>query len=438
MDISVFGLGYVGCVTSACLADDGHNIIGVDINPYKVDQVINAKSPIIEPGLDEIIRENVKNGRLTATTHIDHAINNSTVSLICVGTPSRSNGSINTQYIENVSAEIGSALANKSEYHVVVIRSTVLPGLIQDCVIPILENSSNKNAGIDFGLCVNPEFLREGSALKDYYNPGFVMIGSIDKRSGDIVESLYQAIEAPLVRTNIDTAEIVKYVSNAFHALKITFANEIGNICKAHGIDGQEVMEIICLDEQLNISPAYLKSGFAFGGSCLPKDLRALLHRANQLEQDSQLLSAILPSNQLQIERGAALIKKSGFKKVGILGLSFKAGTDDVRESPIITMVESLVKDDYEIKIYDENLIINGLIGSNKNFLEQEHPDIIDLMSPSLKDVINKSDVIVITNGSETYQQVHHLIDNNQILIDLVGIAKNHPYSEGKYHGICW
>ena len=340
MRISVFGLGYVGCVSAACLANDGHEVIGVDVNPQKVEAVQAGRSPIIEPGLDELIEEAVKAEKLQATLDSRLAVHNSNISLICVGTPSNGNGSLKLDYVENVSREIGAALSDKQDYHVVVMRSTVLPGTVEDRLIPILEQHSDKSAGADFGASMNPEFLRESSAIQDYYHPSHIVIGELDRRSGDVVEQMYAAVEAPVVRTPIQTAEMLKYANNAFHALKVAFANEIGNLCKAQGIDGRDVMEIFCQDEQLNISPAYLRPGYAFGGSCLPKDLRALLYRAKERDLECQVLNAFVASNQSQVERGIQLVERTGRKKVGVLGLSFKSGTDDVRESPVVPLVE--------------------------------------------------------------------------------------------------
>lgn len=437
MKVSIFGLGYVGCVSAACLAQDGHDVIGVDVNPHKVELINAGQSPIVEPGLDELLSSLVQSGKLRASLDSRVAVNNSQISLICVGTPSNSNGSLDLRYMENVCREIGLALADKQTYHVVVVRSTVLPGTVQEKIVPLLEQYSNRKAGIDFGVCMNPEFMREGSAIKDYYHPSFIIIGELEQISGDAVEELYHTIEAPLIRTNIQTAEMVKYVSNAFHALKVVFANEIGNLCKIHNIDGQEIMDIFGQDRRLNISTAYLKPGFSFGGSCLPKDMRALLYRAKERDLELPVLSNVLLSNQRQTERGIALIENTGRKKVGVLGLSFKAGTDDVRESPTVTLVETLVGRGYQVRIYDDKLELSRLIGANKSFLEQELPHITSLMCASLNRLIEQSEVIVLANASPSFYQISKLIQPNQILIDLVGIAKDNNI-QGVYKGICW
>ncbi len=376
MRVSIFGLGYVGCVSAACLARDGHEVIGVDVNPVKVASIAAGKSPIIEPGLDELMRDMVRSGQLRASIDAQRAVRDTDISLICVGTPSNPNGSLNTRYVESVCQEIGLAINHKREYHTVVVRSTVLPGTVNEKVVPILEEFSGRRAGDDFGVTMNPEFLREGSAISDYYDPSFIVIGQYNERSGDAVQELYSSINAQLIRTSIKTAEMMKYANNSFHALKISFANEIGNICKAHGIDGRDVMEIICQDSRLNISPVYMKPGFAFGGSCLPKDLRALLYRTKERDIDSPLLSSIMASNQRQIERGIQMVEKAGGKSVGILGLSFKAGTDDVRESSIVPLIETLVGRGYKVSVYDETVDLPRLIGANRSYVEEALPHI--------------------------------------------------------------
>ena len=343
MKISVFGLGYVGCVSAACMANDGNTVVGVDVNPSKVAAIAAGRSPIIEPGLDELLEKAVKNGKLCATQNAGEAVDNTDVSMICVGTPSNGNGSLKLDYVERVCEEIGQALAAKESYHTVVIRSTVLPGTVRNVVQPILEEHSGKQAGRDFGLVMNPEFLRESSAIRDYYNPSLIVIGQLDDQSGEVVSSLYESIDAEEVRLDLEAAEMVKYVNNAFHAMKVVFANEVGNLAKAHGIDGRTIMDVVCRDKRLNISPAYLIPGNAFGGSCLPKDVRALGYRAKEFDVETPLLSSLLPSNRLQIEKSIQMVEEAGGRKIAVLGLSFKAGTDDVRESPTIVLIETLV-----------------------------------------------------------------------------------------------
>ena len=329
--LSVFGLGYVGCVSAACLAEAGNEVIGVDVNSTKVEIINAGKSPIIEDGINELIANVVKSGRLLATSDSARAIRDSDLSLVCVGTPSNQNGSLDLRHVEQVCREIGQALKTKKQRHAVVIRSTMLPGTIQNTVVPALEESSEKKAVTDFGICINPEFLREGSSLKDYHSPPFTLIGADDEQTISAVRGLYANINAPVFVTSLKTAEMVKYVCNCFHALKVSFANEIGNVCKALEIDSHEVMHVFCQDTKLNLSPYYLKPGFAFGGSCLPKDLRAINYKAKELDVEVPVLSAILPSNRLQIERAVEMVVRSGKKRVGVLGFSFKAGTDDLR-----------------------------------------------------------------------------------------------------------
>lgn len=438
MKISIFGLGYVGCVSAACLANDGHQVTGVDVSQYKVDSIIAGKSPIIERGLDELIKKQIESGTLCATTDGQKAVLQSDLSLICVGTPSASNGSLNTGYVEKVCAEIGAALAKKSDYHVVVIRSTVLPTTVQNKLIPILEESSGLRAGVDFGVCMNPEFLREGSAIKDYYRPSYIVIGSIDKKSAEIMEKVYVAVDSPVIHTTLQTAEMVKYASNAFHAVKVSFANEIGNLSKAFGIDGREVMGILVQDHQLNISPTYLRPGFAFGGSCLPKDLRAILYAAKDQDIEVPMLGATLESNEQQIQRGVELIQKTGQHKVGVLGLSFKAGTDDIRESPVVSMVETLIGKGYEVRIYDDVVKPEMLHGANRAFYERRLSHIAAIICPSIEEVMQEAEVLVVTNGSPTFQDLPHKLLPHQTLIDLAGVINKNGTLRGNYEGICW
>jgi GDP-mannose 6-dehydrogenase len=438
MRISIFGLGYVGCVSAACLAREGHTIIGVDVNAQKVELVGSGRSPIVEAGLEELLGDAVQSGQLQVTLNGAAAVHNSDMSLICVGTPSNDNGSLNLRYVENVCREIGLALAAMREYHVVVVRSTVLPGTTSERLIPLLEQYADKQAGVDFGVCMNPEFLREGSALQDYDHPSQIVIGELDRRSGDMVEHMYQGADVPIARTHIRTAEMLKYVNNAFHAVKVVFANEIGNLSKAFGIDGQEVMEIFCQDRRLNLSSAYLKPGFAFGGSCLPKDLRALLYRAKEQDVESLLLSTLLHSNYRQIQRGIELIENAGRKKVGVLGLSFKAGTDDMRESPVVPLIETLVGRGYQVSVYDETVDLVRLMGANKAFLERELPHIASLMRSTIDEVVAQTEVVVLTNGSAAFRRVPQLIREDQVLVDLSGIARGNSETRGVYEGVCW
>lgn len=437
MKLSVFGLGYVGCVSAACLADNGHEVIGVDVNPTKVEIINSGNSPIVENGVNELIARVVGAGRLQATTDSERAIRDSDLSLVCVGTPSNQNGSLDLRHVEQVCREIGSALSAKNERHAVVIRSTMLPGTVQNTVVRVLEETSGKKAVTDFGICINPEFLREGSSLKDYYAPPFTLIGADDENTISAVRSLYENINAPVFITSLKTAEMVKYVCNCFHALKVSFANEIGNICKALEIDSHEVMHVFCQDTKLNLSPYYLKPGFAFGGSCLPKDLRAINYKAKELDVEVPVLSAILPSNRLQIERAIEMVRQSGKKRVGVLGFSFKAGTDDLRESPMVTLIESLIGKGYELAIYDRDVSLARLVGANKEYIEREIPHISKLMRDTIDAVLADSDIVIIGNQAQEFRRIAERLRGDQQLIDLVRVFDGRTSSEN-YQGICW
>jgi len=437
MKISIFGLGYVGAVSAGCLANEGHQIIGVDPVQTKIDLINQGRTPIIEKEIGEIIENAVKAERLHATTNAEEAIENTQLSFICVGTPSQSNGNLDLKYVRRVCERVGLAFKNKKNRHVVVIRSTILPGTMRNVVIPIIEESSGKTAGNDFGVCNNPEFLREGTAVYDFYNPPKTVIGETDTLSGDLLASLYDKMDAPLIRTDLETAEMIKYVDNVWHALKIGFANEIGNTCKGLGIDGHRVMEIFCQDTKLNISSSYLKPGFAFGGSCLPKDLRALAYKARNLDLDLPILNAILPSNKRQIERGIQMVIEKGNKKVGILGFSFKAGTDDLRESPIVEVIERLIGKGYDLRLYDRNVNLASLVGANRDYILNHIPHISKLMVESLDEALSHADTLVIGNGDPEFQTILDQVNPEQLVVDLVRIADAQS-GDGKYDGICW
>jgi len=434
--LSVFGLGYVGCVAAACLAEAGHDVVGVDVNPTKVEIINSGTSPIIEDGISELMAKVVKAGRLSATTDSARAIRDSEISLVCVGTPSNQNGSLHLRHVEQVCSEIGAAMKNKNERHIVVIRSTMLPGTVENTVVPVLEETSGKKAVKDFGICINPEFLREGSSLKDYHAPPFTLIGADDEQTTSAVQRLYADINAPVFVTSLKTAEMVKYVCNCFHALKVTFANEVGNICKALQIDSHEIMQVFCQDTKLNLSPYYLKPGFAFGGSCLPKDLRAINYKAKELDVEVPVLSSILPSNRLQIERAIEMVVRSGKKRVGVLGFSFKAGTDDLRESPIVTLIETLIGKGFELAIYDRHVSVAKLVGANKEYIEREIPHISKLMRTDVDGVLNDSDIVIIGNQAAEFRGVAERLRDGQQLIDLVRLYDR--TSDDNYQGICW
>ena len=438
MRVSVLGLGYVGCVSAASLADADHQVIGVDVNEEKVAAVNAGRSPIVEPGLDEVLKRAVDAGRLRATTNTAEAIAESDVTLVCVGTPSRRNGSLDLTYLERVCRQIGAALHDKPSYHVVVVRSTVLPGTTHSVVIPALEAESGKTYGDGFGVSVNPEFLREGTALKDFRKPPLTLVGHNHAADATGTIALYQSIDAPLVSTSIRVAEMMKYTSNTWHALKVCFANEIGNLCKAVGVDSHEVMDIFCRDEKLNLSPYYLKPGFAFGGSCLPKDVRALQYRAKEADVDLPVISSILPSNRLQIEHAFDQVMDTGKKRIGLLGFSFKAGTDDLRESPMVILAEALLGKGLAVRIYDKNVSLARLVGANKDYIETQIPHLSSLLCTTIDDVLEGSDVIVIGNAASEFAEAVTRTTSDQIIIDLVRLPLDRARVRADYRGICW
>lgn len=438
MNVSVFGLGYVGSVSAASLASDGHTVIGVDVNPGKVEMLATGRSPVVEPGLDDLIRESVEAGRLTATTDALEAVAATDISLVCVGTPSRRNGSLDFNYLERVSGEIGQALRSKDSYHVVVIRSTVLPGTTHQVIIPALERAAGRRYGEGFGVSVNPEFLREGSALGDFRNPPITLVGH--NHAVDAARSLrlYENVHAPVVSTTIVVAEMVKYASNSWHALKIAFANEIGNLCKRLGVDSHDVMDVFVQDQKLNISPRYLRPGFAFGGSCLPKDVRAMQHRARQLDLELPVIQSILPSNQMQIQHAIDAIVETGRKRIGLLGFAFKAGTDDLRESPAVILAEALLGKGYDLAIYDRNVSLARLVGANKEYIEEQIPHLSSLLRESIDEVIGRSEVIVIGNLAPEFGEAVMRTRPDQIVVDLVRAVADESRIPADYRGLCW
>jgi len=438
MRISIFGMGYVGCVSGACLAALGHRVFGVEPNPVKVKLINSGKSPIVEKDLDTLIEKSVKERLFTATEDWRQAIDDSDLAIICVGTPSHANGSIDLRFVWRVCEQIGQALAHRKTYFTVVIRSTVLPGTVEQTVIPVLEEHSKKRAGVDFGVCMNPEFLREGTSVFDFHNPPKTVIGELNARSGECLASLYQSLPGPMVRVPLRVAEMVKYVDNTFHALKVSFANEIGNLSKELGVDSHHVMDIFCLDTKLNLSPYYLKPGFAFGGSCLPKDLRALTSEARMLDVNVPLLNSILESNRLQIQKVIKKLLDYKGKSLGFLGFSFKGGTDDLRESPIVEVIESMLGKGFQIKIYDRHVSLAKLMGANKEYIEREIPHISRLMCASAAELMQSSDVIVVANRDEEFKSALAQVRPNQAIVDLVRIADSKPANAESYYGICW
>jgi len=438
MKISIFGLGYVGAVTAACLADEGHSVLGVDVNPAKVDMLNAGRSPIVETGLDDLIGRGVGSGRIRATRDVAEAVEGSDLSLVCVGTPSRrSNGALDLTYIQRVCEAIGLEMGRKARPHAVAIRSTVLPGTTDTLLAPILEKASGRACGRDFGLAYNPEFMRESCAVQDFQHPPKTVVGARGERDAELVAGLYRGVRAPLITTSIRTAEMVKYTDNAFHALKVTFANEIGVLCKALGIDSHEVMEVFCLDTKLNLSRYYLRPGFAFGGSCLPKDLRALAYKAKTLDLSLPLLNAVQASNELHIKSAIDRVLATERKRIGVLGLAFKAGTDDVRESPVLALIEALLGKGCWLKVFDPSVAIAKLSGANKEFLEGKIPHIAELLVGDVQEIADHAEVVVVGNRSREFVEVLARLGPEQHVIDLVRIAKD-ARTAATYEGIAW
>jgi len=438
MRVAVIGLGYVGTTTAACLAARGHEILGVDVNPLKAEMIGRGDSPVIEEGIAERLAAALQRGLLRATTSAREVAAHTDVSLVCVGTPSRPNGSLDLDHLVHAVETVGESLADTHHYHVVAVRSTMLPGTIDQVVIPALERTSGKRAGSDFGVCANPEFLREGDAVRDFEDPPFTLIGELDTRSGAVMEEVYAGLPAHTIRTGLRVAEAVKYVSNAFHALKISFANETGVLLKALGVDPFDVLDIFKQDRRLNISDAYLRPGYAFGGSCLPKDLRALLYAAKASDVDLPVLGAVLPGNDAHLRRGIDAVVRTDRKKVGVLGFSFKAGTDDLRESPLVALVEALLGKGYDLEIYDRHVSLARLVGANKEYIETAIPHIASLMNDDLDAVLDHAEVVVIGNADPAFASVPDRLREDQLLVDLVGLAAAAERLGDRYEGIAW
>jgi GDP-mannose 6-dehydrogenase len=436
MNLSVIGLGYVGAVCSACFTNEGNNVIGVDIDKVKIDLINNGKSPIVEKDLDEYIKRNVEAGRLKATTDLKYAIENSDITIISVGTPSKSNGDIDLGYIKEAAKSIGEVLKEKNAFHIVSMRSTVLPGTARNVVIPTIEKYSGKKVGVDFGYVSNPEFLRESTAIWDFYNPPKTVIGYSDEKTKETFIKLYDFLNAPLFTTEIEVAEMVKYADNSWHAVKVTFANEIGMIAKKIGIDSHKVMNIFCADTKLNISTYYLKPGFAFGGSCLPKDVKALTYKAKSLDEDTKLLNSLMPSNEYQIDRIIKdFIRPLRKKRIAILGITFKAGTNDLRESPVLELTERLIGKGYIVDIYDPNVLKAKESGADKALLENELWHINERLSNDINKTVENSDIVIIGNKNDEFiKAVQKSYDKK--IIDLVRLFDRK--SNDKYKGIAW
>ncbi len=439
LSISVFGLGYVGSVSAACFASMGHKVIGVDVNPAKVEMMESGRSPIIEASMNELVAEGNRACRLHATTDSIAAVLESDVSFVCVGTPSLRSGKLDLSHIEKVTREIGAALKQKNSTHTFVLRSTVLPGTTESIVLPMLEQASGRCAGIDFTVAYNPEFMREGSAVADFLQPPYTILGAQDPSHLAPLRELYKQTPGKVFETSIAVAEMVKYVSNAFHAVKVTFANEVGTLCKHLNVDAQGVTEIFTSDTRLNVSPAYLSPGFAFGGSCLPKDVRALTYKAKELDLKLPMLESLLPSNSEHVERAVEAVMRTKRRKIAQLGLSFKAGTDDLRESPQVQLVKRLLGEGYEIRIWDQDVSLGRLAGSNRQYIEEVIPHIGLLLSADLEDVLKWGEVVIVGNKSAKRDELIKHLRQDQIVIDLVNLDKDLRASGiSSCEGICW
>ena len=438
MKISIFGLGYVGAVSMACLARDGHEVVGVDLDPVKLDLIRSGRSPIVEEGIQELTAQVVASGRVRVTNDIADAIRSTELSFICVGTPSSPNGSQDLSAVRRVSEQIGAALKDKAEYHTVVMRSTIQPGSMRDVVTDGLESASGKAANVDFGLGFQPEFLREGTSIKDYDNPPFTAIGTDDPRAAEVVRRVFGHLPCDFIVTSIGVAEVLKYACNAFHAVKITFANEIGRLAQSVDVDSREVMALVCRDTRLNISAAYLKPGFAFGGSCLPKDLRALTYVAKQNDVTLPMLGNVMGSNRAHIDHALDLAMQSGQRRIGMIGLSFKAGTDDLRESPLVTVAERLIGKGYDLRIFDPEVNLSRLLGANKRYIEHSIPHIGSLMSSDCASVVEHGDVLIVGLANAEIRAVLSAANlAGKTLVDLVGLPKD-LHGQVAYTGMCW
>jgi GDP-mannose 6-dehydrogenase len=437
--LSVFGLGYVGCVSAACLASRGHQVVGVDVDPKKLELLRCGKAPIVEQRIGEFTANVVAAGRLRVTEDSRDAVLGSDISIVCVGTPSAAGGALSTTFLEKVTEEIGAALAEKPGRHTVVYRSTMLPGTCESLLIPILERSSGKRVGADIGVCVNPEFLREGTSVRDFFEPAKTVVGQSDVRSGDLVLSLYDGLPGSRFQVPLGVAEMAKYVDNCFHALKVDFGNEIGAICAGLGLDSHAVMEVFLADTKLNLSSAYLWPGFAFGGSCLPKDVRALTHTARRHDIEVPVLSHILSSNEVHLRRAVDMVLDLGKRRVSIFGLSFKAGTDDLRESPLVEFAERLIGKGCEVRIYDANVSLSRLLGANKTHIEERLPHLADLLTDDVDAVVRHGEVLVVGTRDEAVLSAVDRAPPGTVLLDLVRVpgADERRQTNG-YVGISW
>lgn len=436
--VSVFGLGYVGSVTAACLASKGHQVVGVDVNPVKVEQFQNGRSPVVEPGIAEIVADANSDSRLTATTDLNDAVLSTDISLLCVGTPSLQNGKLDLGHLTPVCRSIAEALRAKNSFHLVVLRSTVLPGTAENLVIPVLEAGSDKHFGVDFGVCVNPEFMREGTAVSDFLEPSITVIGAADEEHCKQLRALYDWVPGQIFETAFRPAEMLKYVCNAWHALKVAFANEVGTVAKELGVDAESMFEMFYSDKRLNISPSYLKPGFAFGGSCLPKDVRALNYQSKELDLKLPLFESILSSNDRHFQRAVQLVLRANEKKIALLGLSFKSDTDDLRESPQVQLVKQLLGEGREVAIWDESVSLGQLIGSNRDYIEKIVPHIGSLLRSTLCETVRAAEIVIIATRAVDLDHLRRILRPEQFVIDLVNLEKSRRLTVQNYEGICW
>ena len=437
--ISVFGLGYVGSISAACFASRGHGVIGVDVDPNKLDLLRRGMAPVIEEGLGELVKDAVESGRLSVTDDAAVAVRGSDISLVCVATPSLHGGGLSTAYLEAVTCQIGAALAGKASWHTVVYRSTMLPGTCESVLIPLLEQLSGKHAGVDFGVCVNPEFLREGTSVRDFFTPPKTVVGYTEERSARLVADLYTGLPGPCILVPLGVAEMAKYVDNCFHALKVDFANEIGAICAAVGLDSHAVMDVFLSDSKLNLSAAYLRPGFAFGGSCLPKDVRALTHTARQHDVEVPVLAHILASNEAHLHRALDTLLALGKRKVGMFGLSFKAGTDDLRESPMVELAERLIGKGCEVMIHDENVSLSRLTGSNRAHMDQRLPHLAELLAEDRDTVARHGEVLIVAAKDEATLTAIERAPAGTVVFDLVHVPRLREARAGStYLGLSW
>jgi len=438
MRISIFGLGYVGAVSLACLARDGHSVIGVDVDQAKLDLIAAGKTPVVEEGMVDLMRNVVASGRVRVSRDTREAVEASDLSLVCVGTPSAPNGSQNQSAMLRLAEDLGTVLKDKTAPHVIVLRSTLVPGTVEDVLRPIIEKHSGKRDGVDFHICFQPEFLREGSSIKDYDKPPFTIVGASHEAAAAKLRELFGHLPCEFYMTSIRAAETVKYCCNNFHTLKITFANETARLCEAMNVDPFEVMDLVCKDRQLNISPAYLKPGFAFGGSCLPKDLRATLYFAKTHDVELPMHGALLASNRNHVEHAITKVLATGKRRVGIIGLSFKTGTDDLRESPMVALAEHLIGKGLSLLVYDPEVHLSRLLGANKRFIEQHVPHLGSLIRADMKAVVAESDVLIVGLADrKAFAELRGLVRKDQTVIDLAHIedAREWPCT---VEGLCW